>query len=345
MWDSHSRRLVTPRMRTAAGQGEERLRVETPPRGNSIDCTSQQLQSLSISAASSALDSHGREGFSEAHSKGEQKPRTSTESTVTARAKKSRETEDRDHHGWRKGSPGPLAGSETLLLVAYLTMQLVTGPSRHPRKLDSIPRGAEQKTKGSGRNSLLSSSSEENQSGRGSAGLRRDEFHQARRTLAQSRGGSSDEHGESVDNETPHPLDSWERRRAWVLKHLPAGVDEHAAKQILNEIVVQGDEVHWGDIAGLDVAKNALREAVVYPFLRPDLFMGLREPARGMLLFGPPGTGKTMLARAVATESESTFFSISATSLTSKYLGRIRKAGPSSIHLGKASSSQHHLRG
>ncbi|KAI9820868.1 MAG: hypothetical protein M1832_003501 [Thelocarpon impressellum] len=118
---------------------------------------------------------------------------------------------------------------------------------------------------------------------------------------------------------------SWKTRVDRLMDNLPKGVNETAARQIFNEIVVQGDEVHWDDVAGLDVAKNALKEAVVYPFLRPDLFMGLREPARGMLLFGPPGTGKTMLARAVATESRSTFFSISASSLTSKYLGESEK--------------------
>jgi SpoVK/Ycf46/Vps4 family AAA+-type ATPase len=119
--------------------------------------------------------------------------------------------------------------------------------------------------------------------------------------------------------------DEWKEKVRGIMKNLPRGVDESAARQILNDIVIQGDEVHWEDVAGLDVAKSALKENVVYPFLRPDLFMGLREPARGMLLFGPPGTGKTMLARAVATESHSTFFAISASSLTSKFLGESEK--------------------
>lgn len=118
---------------------------------------------------------------------------------------------------------------------------------------------------------------------------------------------------------------AWDAKVAEIMKDLPPGVDETAAKQIFTEIVIQGDEVHWDDVAGLEAAKSALKETVVYPFLRPDLFMGLREPARGMLLFGPPGTGKTMLARAVATESKSTFFAISASSLTSKFMGDSEK--------------------
>jgi fidgetin-like protein 1 len=122
------------------------------------------------------------------------------------------------------------------------------------------------------------------------------------------------------------------------LKNLPKGVDPTAAASILNEVVVRGDEVHWDDVAGLELAKTALKEAVVYPFLRPDLFMGLREPARGMLLFGPPGTGKTMLARAVATESKSTFFSISASSLTSKWHGDSEKLVRALFSLAKVMS-------
>lgn len=141
---------------------------------------------------------------------------------------------------------------------------------------------------------------------------------------------------ESNDSASETVKNAWEEKVEYLMKNLPKGVDGGAAKQIFNEIVVQGDEVHWDDVAGLEVAKNALKEAVVYPFLRPDLFMGLREPARGMLLFGPPGTGKTMLARAVATESKSTFFSISASSLTSKFLGESEKLVRALFSLAKA---------
>ncbi|KAL8969472.1 MAG: hypothetical protein Q9183_001980 [Haloplaca sp. 2 TL-2023] len=147
---------------------------------------------------------------------------------------------------------------------------------------------------------------------------------------------SSRETSKRDESPVKEPANEWDSRVQNIKKHLPKGVDENAAKNIFNEIVVSGDEVHWDDVAGLEAAKKALKEAVVYPFLRPDLFMGLREPARGMLLFGPPGTGKTMLARAVATESRSTFFAISASSLTSKWLGESEKLVRALFLLAKA---------
>ncbi|KAI5814877.1 vacuolar sorting protein 4b [Pyronema omphalodes] len=139
-----------------------------------------------------------------------------------------------------------------------------------------------------------------------------------------------------VSEDPPVPLDPHEARLQAAIASLTRVADPAALQQIANEIIVKGDEVHWNDVAGLEGAKQALKEAVVYPFLRPDLFSGLREPAQGMLLFGPPGTGKTMLARAVATESRSTFFSISASSLTSKYLGESEKLVRALFALSKA---------
>jgi len=79
--------------------------------------------------------------------------------------------------------------------------------------------------------------------------------------------------------------------------------------------------IHWEDVAGLEGAKEALKEAVILPIKFPHLFVGKRQPWKGILLYGPPGTGKSFLAKAVATEANSTFFSVSSSDLVSKWMG------------------------
>lgn len=91
------------------------------------------------------------------------------------------------------------------------------------------------------------------------------------------------------------------------------------------EILQSSPNVKWSDIAGLDFAKGTIQEIIIWPLLRPDLFKGIRRPPKGLLLFGPPGTGKTMIAKAIASESKSKFFNISASSLTSKWIGESEK--------------------
>ncbi|MCQ2821499.1 MAG: AAA family ATPase [archaeon] len=102
-------------------------------------------------------------------------------------------------------------------------------------------------------------------------------------------------------------------------------VQNDLRERVLSEIIDSKPGVKFEDVVGLEGAKQILKEIIIIPNLRPDLFVGLRSPPRGLLLFGPPGTGKTMIAKAVATECNCTFFNISASSLTSKYLGESEK--------------------
>ena len=101
--------------------------------------------------------------------------------------------------------------------------------------------------------------------------------------------------------------------------------DPKLVEMIMSEIVDNGPPVYWDDIAGLEFAKATIKEIVVWPMLRPDIFTGLRGPPKGLLLFGPPGTGKTLIGKCIASQAGATFFSISASSITSKWVGEGEK--------------------
>jgi SpoVK/Ycf46/Vps4 family AAA+-type ATPase len=140
-------------------------------------------------------------------------------------------------------------------------------------------------------------------------------------------------------------------------KELPEelkGCDPQLVERIEQEIIDRGDPVAFDDIAGLKFQKGAVVELVCWPLERPDLFTGLRALPKGLLLFGPPGmsldgvkdgwigrrrlthmythlspktgTGKTLIGKAISSQSGATFFSISASSLTSKWIGEGEKA-------------------
>ncbi len=95
----------------------------------------------------------------------------------------------------------------------------------------------------------------------------------------------------------------------------------------MREVYVEIPTVHWEDVGGLDEIKQALKEAVEWPIKKPEEFtaMGI-EPPKGILLYGPPGCGKTLLARAIATESEANFISIKGPEILSKWVGESEKA-------------------
>ena len=95
----------------------------------------------------------------------------------------------------------------------------------------------------------------------------------------------------------------------------------------MREVFVEVAHVRWEDIGGLETAKQELIEAVEWPMKYPEMFEAVNTtPPKGILLFGPPGTGKTMLAKAVASESEANFISIKGPELLSKYVGESEKA-------------------
>jgi transitional endoplasmic reticulum ATPase len=105
------------------------------------------------------------------------------------------------------------------------------------------------------------------------------------------------------------------------------GAYKEVTPTAMREVYIEVSTVHWDDAGGLDEVKQHLKEAVEWPLKNPEMFtrLGIRPP-KGILLYGPPGCGKTLLARAVSTESEANFISIKGPEVFSKWVGESEKA-------------------
>ncbi|HXX87264.1 MAG TPA: CDC48 family AAA ATPase [Candidatus Acidoferrum sp.] len=118
-----------------------------------------------------------------------------------------------------------------------------------------------------------------------------------------------------------------------VLEKMEVTMDDfsNAYKEVtptaMREVYIEVPTVHWDDIGGLDEAKQELKEAVEWPLKSPEIFKRLGiKPPKGILIYGPPGCGKTLLARGVATESEANFITIKGPEVFSKWVGESEKA-------------------
>ncbi len=129
----------------------------------------------------------------------------------------------------------------------------------------------------------------------------------------------------AVDLDKPIPSDLLQRLKVTMSDFFIAM--RNVAPSLMREVLIEVPEVRWDDIGGLDLVKQQLREAVEWPLRFPQIFeqMGIRPP-KGILLYGPPGCGKTLLAKAAATESGANFIAIKGPEILSKWVGESEKA-------------------
>ncbi len=140
----------------------------------------------------------------------------------------------------------------------------------------------------------------------------------------QKRPGGGGGGGGGEDKEGPISMRTYELLGLNPDEELPdelGRIDPRMIEQVCNEVIDSSASVAWEDIAGQEAAKRLIQEVVVWPMMNPEIFKGARAPPKGILLFGPPGTGKTLLGKAIASNIAASFFAISASSLTSKWIG------------------------
>ncbi|XP_069577189.1 fidgetin-like isoform X2 [Brachyistius frenatus] len=133
-------------------------------------------------------------------------------------------------------------------------------------------------------------------------------------------GGGADDHRLHLSHPAPGPTSSSSSSSSRPAEEQLKTSDPHLLDMVTSEIVQQGPPVDWSDIAGLELAKATLKEEVLWPILRPDMFSSLGPAPRCVLLFGPRGSGRTLLGRCLASQLGAPFLQLSGSTLATKWL-------------------------